>query len=78
MAENDPTIKTLLEHGMDYVIVGEEGSIDSFFKNAVALGVNITEWEPIEFETGFLRSYRIAHDIPLKNTPPCLLVNSLD
>lgn len=78
LAANGPHIKTLLEHGMDYIIVAKEGSNESFFKNLMAPGVSTTEWETIDPETGLLRGYRIAHDIPLNDTHPDLLVNSLD
>ncbi len=78
LAANGPHINTLLEHGMDYIIVAKEGSNESFFKNLMAPGVSTTEWETIDPETGFLRGYRIAHGIPLNDTHPDLLVNSLD
>ena len=78
LAANGPHIKTLLEHGMDYIIVAKEGSCESFFKNLMAPGVSTTEWETIDPETGLLRGYRIAHGIPLNDTHPDLLVNSLD
>jgi hypothetical protein len=78
LAANGPHIKTLLEHRMDYIIVVKEGSNESFFKNLMAPGVSSTEWETQDPETGLLRGYRFAHDIPLNDTHPDLRVNSLD
>ena len=78
LAANGPHIKTLLEHGMDYIIVAKQGSNETFFSNLMAPGVSSTEWETTDPETGLVRGYRIAHGIALNDTHPDLLVNSLD
>lgn len=78
LAANGPHIKTLLEHGMDYIIVVKDGSNESFFTNLNAPGVSTTEWEAQDSDTGIIRGYRFAHEIALYESHPDLLVNSLD
>ncbi len=53
---------------MDYIIVDEEDSNESFFKNLMAPGVSTTEWETIDPETELLRGYRTTHGISLNKT----------
>ena len=80
LAANGPHLNTLLEHGMDFIIVAKPGSNAALFETLdqhMRRGQQ-QAWETLDDNTGLLRGYRITEQVPLNDSHADLLVNSLE
>lgn len=80
LAANGPHINTLLEQGMDYIIVAKPGGNKALFdtlQERLQQG-QTTEWEVTDEGKKLTQGYRICRDVPLNNSHPDLCVNTLE
>lgn len=80
LAANGPHVNTLQEHGLDYIIVAKVGGNEALFntlQERLQQG-QTTEWEETDTKSQMMQGYRICTQVPLNDTHPDLLVNTLE